>query len=155
MKDIPKDPDFSPSNDPNLSRELILYFKQGQVELLYEEKRYCLLLVCEGIIEPTDFRLALEKALLITDKHQIRSWIFDLDDSKFPLSQNHFTTSFITKIIKQGLQKILFVVSKELFNEQELIRIEKKQVSDQDLIAYFAHRPKAWAYLTDFFKIQS
>lgn len=135
----------------NPQRELILYFRQGQIELLYDEPMHTLLLVCEGVISTTDFRLTLEKALQITEKYQLRAWIVGVEHASVHTSENYFTPALMLQMIKKGLQKLLFVVSPSIFGNEELHRLDKRLVSEGDFIAYFSDTEKAWQYLSIFF----
>ncbi len=128
-------------------RELVLYFRQGQIMLLHDAPLHCLLWVCEGFISIADFRLSLEKAMQITEKHQVRAWILGLENASLSSSDNYFTPAIMAQIIKEGLQKLLLVVNNSIFDNEELLRLDKKKVSERDFIAYFSSTEKAWQCL--------
>lgn len=133
---------------------MILYFRQGTVELCYDATAHTLLLAMQGLIEAPDFRLALQKALELSKKNKAQALIFNLELLYAPPPQNYLNTALMQNILKQGIQKLLIVVSEEVFAASEIQSLDKKPVASHDLVAFFSKEEKAWQYLANFFMLK-
>ncbi len=152
MKDTQKED--TPNYTPNLQSLLILYFRQGKIELRYDTAAYTLLLTMQGLIEPSDFKLALQKSLELSKKHKAQALIFNLELLYAPPPQNYLSPSLMQNILKQGIQKLLIVVSEEVFAASEIQSLDAKHIASHDLIAFFSKEEKAWQYLASFFMLK-
>ncbi len=152
MKDPKKEPTLSYL--PKLQSTLILYFRQGKIEMLLDSQTHTLALVMHGLVEPSDFRLALQKALELSKKHTIQAFIFNLELLYAPLPQNYLSPTLMQSILKQGIQKLLIVVSEEVFAASEIQSLDTKKIATHDLVAFFSKEEKAWQYLASFFMLK-
>lgn len=138
------------SHEPKTKPFLDLYFREGKALFGYEATLNGFLLQLKGRLTYSDFQMVFDKSLENLRKTKGKFLILSLREAHpdgLQVSRELLTLSWMQTALQIGLQKLLIVVSPEIFALEERLDFDQRPIGAHDTVAYFSKEHRAWEHL--------